>query len=657
MNKMVGFRLCLLMGAFVWCACQDSGEDNESQVENTEAACQDSVDNDRDGQVDCKDSDCARWDVCQHSGDQGSDVPGNNNGSGSGDNGSGSGDNGSGSGDNGGKPDDGMPASPEDSEAACSDGVDNDKDGAVDCLDDGCDTTLWCQLYTTTDTGVAGVRVVPTQGLVTSEDGDEAVFAVVLTSKPDTEVTILAESSNETEGMTVTADGGRGVTFNATNWNRPQYFTIQGQDDDAKDGDTTYQVYIEVYSDSKAWEGVSVEDLTVVNTDNETPTTPASFVLDADALEIWETGIGASFTLRPGTKPVADVTVHLSASDDSEMTVSPQTVTFSPDGFRDAQAIVVRGVSDKIKDGDQRATVRFTVSSADDRFDGYVLEGVPVVIHDVDTQSTGKVRLRFMAANTTSGNYQSYDGGEGARIFMAVKPDIALIQEFKVNEGSLEDFVRRTFGAEYSYAQGTGNIPNGIVSRYPILETGSWHGENLPDRRHEWARIDIPGNRELLAISVHLHTDYDNQNVNMREIRDAVKTMLASTNDYVVLGGDFNTSSRDMVKSILSGQFETGTPYPVDQNDVEGTSFDRKRPLDWVLVDHDLQQYRVDTVIGGNRYAGGHVFDARVYEALGTLATVPPVQSGDSGPDASVSNNTSNIQHMAVIRDFELAVD
>ena len=529
------------MGAFVWCACQESGEDNETHVENTETACQDGIDNDRDGQPDCKDSDCAEMDACQSSVDPG------NNGSGSGDNGGGSGDNGGGSGSgdngggsgsgdngNGGKPNDERPASPEDSEMACRDEVDNDKDGAVDCLDAGCESTLWCQLYTTTDSGVAGVRVAPTQGLVTSEDGDEAVFAVVLTSKPDKDVMILAESSNETEGVTVTADGGRGVTFNASNWNRPQYFTIQGQDDDAKDGDTAYQVYIEVYSDSKTWEGVAVDDLTVVNTDNETPTTPASFVLDADALEIWETGIGASFTLRPGTKPVADVTVHLSASDDSEMTVSPQTVTFSPDGFRDAQEIVVRGVSDKIKDGDQRATVRFTVSSADDRFDGYVLEGVPVVIHDVDTQSSGKVRLRFMAANTTSGNYQSYDGGEGARIFMAVKPDIALIQEFKVNEGSIEDFVRRTFGAEYSYAQGTGSIPNGIVSRYPILETGSWSGEKLPDRRHEWARIDIPGNRELLAISVHLHTDYDHQNVNMREIRDAIKTMLATTNDSAV---------------------------------------------------------------------------------------------------------------------------
>ena len=634
MNCSLRFLLCLGMSAFLCLSCGNDEQPEEGNCEGASCQTQPGGNSDNGG-----------------NGDNGDNNENGNNENGNNENG----DNG-GNGDDNGHSDHDV-GTPENTEDACHDGIDNDKNDLMDCADATCGATLWCQLYTTHDTGVPGVRVAHADSLVTSEDGKTAIFAIVLTSKPEDEVTVMAESSHEMEGITRSEAGGRGVVFDPSNWNIPQYFVIEGQDDTAKDGDVTYYIYFDVYSDSEAWDGLEVEDLTVINIDNETPSTPASFTLDKDALEVWETGIGASLMIRADTKPMSDVTIQVSVSDDSEISVTPSSITITPDEFREAKEIVVRGVSDHLKDGDQHATVRFHVTSQDDRFHGYAIDGVPVVIHDVDTETTGKVKLRMMAANTTSGNYQSYDGGEGARIFMAVKPDIAMIQEFKVNDGSLEDFVRQTFGAEFNYYQGSGNIPNGIVSRYPILETGSWNGTSLPDRKHEWARIDIPGDRELLVVSVHLHTDYELQNANMRELRDNVRAMLSTTNDYVVLGGDFNTSSRDRVKEILGGIFDTNAPYPQDQNGTEGTSFDRKRPLDWVLASHDLQALMTDTVIGGKSYSGGHVFDARVYAAKGTLSTVVPVEAGDSGPDASVTNNASGIQHMAVIRDFELSVE
>ncbi|MEL6899487.1 MAG: endonuclease, partial [Cyanobacteria bacterium J06606_4] len=57
--------------------------------------------------------------------------------------------------------------------------------------------------------------------------------------------------------------------------------------------------------------------------------------------------------------------------------------------------------------------------------------------------------LRIMAANTTSGNRQSYDPGEGTRIFQGLAPDIVLIQEFNIgdnSEGAVADWVETTFG-------------------------------------------------------------------------------------------------------------------------------------------------------------------------------------------------------------------
>ncbi len=96
--------------------------------------------------------------------------------------------------------------------------------------------------------------------------------------------------------------------------------------------------------------------------------------------------------------------------------------------------------------------------------------------------------VRIMAANTTSGNLQSYAPGDGIRIFQALDPDIALIQEFNYGTNSSADlrgFVDLAFGPEFAYQVEGGNeqIPNGIVSRYPIIQAGEWIGEP-PKRRH-----------------------------------------------------------------------------------------------------------------------------------------------------------------------------
>jgi hypothetical protein len=60
-----------------------------------------------------------------------------------------------------------------------------------------------------------------------------------------------------------------------------------------------------------------------------------------------------------------------------------------------------------------------------------------------------------------------------------------------------------------------------------------------------------------------------------------------------------------------------------------------------VLVDADLKAYQTATVIGSSSFAGGLVVDTRVYSPLSEIA---PALSGDSG--------ATNMQHMAVIKDF-----
>ncbi len=123
-------------------ACKPDG-----QPEYTEERCHDWLDNDQDGAFDCDDSDCAGMAICKGSWDR---TPGGGGGGG--------GTAGAGAGSTTGGHSDGIDrtAAPEDligvgadadgerSEHLCSDGIDNDNDGKIDCEDLGCrlDTSI-----------------------------------------------------------------------------------------------------------------------------------------------------------------------------------------------------------------------------------------------------------------------------------------------------------------------------------------------------------------------------------------------------------------------------------------------------------------------------------------------------------------------------------
>src|SRR2546428_9431395 len=84
--------------------------------------------------------------------------------------------------------------------------------------------------------------------------------------------------------------------------------------------------------------------------------------------------------------------------------------------------------------------------------------------------------VRIMAANL-NGNTQSYQPF-AIRIFQGLKPDIIAIQEFNYSNNTPADFrslVDSAFGPDFSYFRESGySLPNGIISRFPIIASGSW---------------------------------------------------------------------------------------------------------------------------------------------------------------------------------------
>jgi len=264
--------------------------------------------------------------------------------------------------------------------------------------------------------------------------------------------------------------------------------------------------------------------------------------------------------------------------------------------------------------------------------------------------SIPSTRIRIMAANLTSGNRQSYDPGHGIRIFKGLKPDIVLIQEFNYKDNTQADiqaFVSETFGSGFhSYREPGADIPNGVISRWPILQSGKWEDPESPNREFAFAKIDIPGSKDLWAVSTHLLIrSVLTRNIEAIELLNRLRADIPQ-GDYLVVGGDFNTSSPREAALITLDTVVDLTHQPTDHHGRTGTNASRRKPYDWVLPDDDLAPWHVAVQIGDRSFPSGLVFDSRVFEPL---SLVTPVERQDSG--------APQMQHMAIIKDFRVPVN
>ena len=270
---------------------------------------------------------------------------------------------------------------------------------------------------------------------------------------------------------------------------------------------------------------------------------------------------------------------------------------------------------------------------------------------DLDTgeQDLSGVRLRVMEGNLTSGNAQSYEQ-YGMRIFQGLKPDIALVQECNYQTSSpadIDTFIHTTFGPTFSYyreANAAFQIPNCVVSRYPIVLSGSYTDPAVANRAFAWAKIELPDGKLVWAFSLHLlTTSSSNRDTEAKALVADIKAGIPDS-DYVIIGGDFNTGSRtEACVGDLSAVVVTAAPYPVDNKGNADTSESRSKPHDWLLASPALDAQKIPAIVGSSTFPDGLVVDTRVYTPLSDIA---PALAGDSGADS--------MQHMGVVRDFLL---
>jgi endonuclease/exonuclease/phosphatase family metal-dependent hydrolase len=289
-----------------------------------------------------------------------------------------------------------------------------------------------------------------------------------------------------------------------------------------------------------------------------------------------------------------------------------------------------------------------TVSDITDR--AIVVGGTIGPINFTLSNFDPKQTIRTVAANITSGNNQAYEA-PGTRILQGLQPDVVMLQEFNVGTSSstaeVRAWVNTAFGTDFSYFRETYNgIPNGVISRWPIVASGSWDDSEVGDRGFAWARIDIPGDKNLWVVSVHLKASSGSANSTKRQSQAQQLVSYIQANvpsgDYLLIGGDCNTYSyTEACLGTLGEIVDVSAPRPLDQAGDPDTNATRAEHYDWVLAESELDSLETPVKIGTLSFANGLVFDSRVFSPL---SSVSPVLSTDSA--------ATNMQHMAVVRAF-----
>ena len=261
--------------------------------------------------------------------------------------------------------------------------------------------------------------------------------------------------------------------------------------------------------------------------------------------------------------------------------------------------------------------------------------------------------LRVVAANLTSDNQQTYSPdndnhsnpeGAGARILKALKPDVVLIQEFNTTV-PMRQWINKTFGEDFDFMTEKGmQIPNGIISRFPIIESGSWDDPVLNNREFAWAHLRLPEKRDLWVVSVHLHSKGESSRATQAAALARFIKEHVPKDAMLIIGGDLNTrtTGESCFKELATVVVIPEKP-PADQNGDITTNRPRNRPYDWVLASRLLDKFAVPVKLAGREFPHGLVFDSRVFKPLENVA---PVRKTDSG--------LPMMQHMAVVRDFLL---
>jgi len=234
---------------------------------------------------------------------------------------------------------------------------------------------------TNSDDDTAAVIVSPTSGLLTTEPGGQATFTVRLATIPTAPMTYTLISSDTSEGTVSPAS----LTFqaDATALNA-QTVTVTGVQDLATDGTIAYTIQTGTGTGGDAKYQVDPDDVSVSNTDDDTP---GITVTPISGLQTTEAGGTATFSVVLNTLPTTDVVIGISSSDTGEGTVSAASLTFTNANGTTPQIVTVTGIDDTFVDGNVGYQIVTAAATGDAAYAG--INASDVLATNVDNDAAG----------------------------------------------------------------------------------------------------------------------------------------------------------------------------------------------------------------------------------------------------------------------------
>ena len=228
---------------------------------------------------------------------------------------------------------------------------------------------------------------------LTVPEGGTAEYTVVLDAEPAGDETVIVTGASGDVSIDGATDGDRVLTFTSVNWNAPQTVTVRAaEDDDAVADDPVTLV--------NALSGGGSVTVTVTVTENDTNSVSVApmdlTVTEGDAT-------GSSYTVVLMSEPTGDVTVTVGGHAGTDVTVSSDSLTFSPTAWQTAQTVTVMAGEDA--DG-LNDTVTLTHAVSGGGYDGVVVSNVEVTVADDERGVTvSETDLTVTEGDTAGSSY------------------------------------------------------------------------------------------------------------------------------------------------------------------------------------------------------------------------------------------------------------
>ena len=260
---------------------------------------------------------------------------------------------------------------------------------------------------TTSDDEAAPVITLATSASSLAENGGTATLTVTqsVATEESTTVTLSTASSGATLGSDFTISA---TTLTLAAGSTTGTATLTGVSDQIDDDNESIVVDVNTVTGGNGANESNTQQVTVTITDDDS----ANFTItqsNGSTTVTESTSSTDTFTVVLGSEPTGSVILNIVASDNTEATVAPSSLTFTSSNWSTTQTVTVKGVSDSVDDGDQNSTITLSVdigNTLDPAYDA--LDNKTVTVTTSDGDSAGFTLSKTTAAVTEAGSTDSF---------------------------------------------------------------------------------------------------------------------------------------------------------------------------------------------------------------------------------------------------------